>query len=154
MPQSAPTSKVSSVEKTTGTVLSMRPWGHLLVVDRQCSGAAFARAAAVVGEVDADRAGAVGPRLRGGDRVALAAEPVEGGLGVLDHERIAARLAADGDKDSFGVTVGVLSSAVSVKSRTAGYARSVSGWRAVRSLRGGRFLTTMPFSATPARGSC
>ena len=110
MPQSAPTSKVSSVEKTTGTVLSMQAFGHLLVVDRQCPGAAFAGAAAVVGEVEADRAGAVGQRLCGSDRVVLAAEPVvvEGRLGVLHYERVAAGLAADGYEDAFGFAVGVV----------------------------------------------
>jgi hypothetical protein len=49
--------------------------GDRLFVHRQRAGAAFAGAAAVVGEVEADRAAASGQRIRGGDRVFLQTQP-------------------------------------------------------------------------------
>ena len=57
-----------------------------LFVHRQRARAAFAGAAAVVGEVEADRAAARGQRIRGGDRVFLETEPaVEEGRFAVEY---------------------------------------------------------------------
>ena len=88
--QSSPTSNVSSVEKWIGDRFLEPALGDRLFVHRQRARAAFARAAAVIGEVEANCATASGQRFRGGNearpRLALceqqnrghAREPVAG----------------------------------------------------------------------------
>jgi hypothetical protein len=56
---------------------------------------------------------------------------VEGGLGVLDHERVAAGLAADGDEDAFALASGFSISAVSVNERFLMLMTASSGIRTV-----------------------
>jgi hypothetical protein len=60
--------------------------GDRLCVHRQRARAAFA-GAAVVGEVEADRAAAPGQRFRGGDRVFLQTEPAVDEVGLRSSTR-------------------------------------------------------------------